>query len=292
MTRAILVVVAVFLPGTAAWGQETYTIRLKGVGEGETTAYEDTHITEMKTRQLDARGAVAGQRRDHSSRCVVYRETLLEIDPAAKQVKRLRRQCDKATQEINGKGEVLPIQGKAYRVERGPDGYRVQFEGTPPSPDFVRQLEESFRDRQDVNPLHAMLPDRPVQAGEVWSFDPRPVLQAWPRPSAVRVGVDRATGKGKLVRVYRQGERLFGVLEFRVEAPVLGVEFGSRKAEQLPGARVRLTIDVDACIDGSVSTFGLRLVDELRVQMELPGASGQRIEGTITEQHLRTETRK
>ncbi len=71
----------------------------------------------------------------------------------------------------------------------------------------------------------------------------------------------------------------------------MSVEFGSRSATPEAGTRLAVTITVDACIDGSASTFALKMVDELTVQMQLPGPQGQRIVGAIIEQHLRHETR-
>jgi hypothetical protein len=51
-------------------------------------------------------------------------------------------------------------------------------------------------------------------------------------------------------------------------------------------------VTVDGCIDGSAGTFALRMQDDLSVQMQLPGpSSGQRIAGTISEHHVRSETR-
>ncbi len=292
MVRVLLVVVGLMLFPGIVWGQESCAIRLKPAGEGETTRYEDTLTTEMRTRQVDSSGYVVADRRDHSVRRAVYTETLQELDGATQQPKRLRRQCEKATLEVNGKGMCLPYHGKSFVVERGAEGCRVRFEGDPPSQEFVRQLEAGFRDKKDASPLPGMLPAQGVQVGESWAFDPRPLLTAWPKPPQVCVDLEKAKGTGKLIRTYRQGERLFGVLEFRAEAPVGGVTVGSRQATVAPGAKLEVAVDVEACIDGSASTCTLRLADELTVHMEMPGPPGQKIEGTIAEQHVRTETRR
>jgi hypothetical protein len=155
----------------------------------------------------------------------------------------------------------------------------------------VRQLEEGFRAKKEGSPLDTMLPAKAVQAGEGWSFDPRPLVLAWPKPPQMRLDLARAVGTGKLVRTYQKGERRFGVLEFRVEAPVAGVAFGTREATPLPGSKLAVAVDVEACIDGGASTFALRMTDELTANIELPGPQGQKIEGTISERHIRTESR-
>jgi hypothetical protein len=266
---------------------EAYTLRLKPPGAGETTRYEDTLTTEMTTRQGEAAGEPL---RDHSVRRAVYRETVLERDPGG-QVKRFRRQCDAATLQLNKKENLLPFHGRAFTVERGPQGCRVQFEGQPPPADFVRQLEEGFGRKKDVNPLEGMLPGKAVKVGETWLFDPRPLLEAWPKPVQVRTDLAKASGTGKLGKVYQRDGRRFGVLEFRVEVPVVGVDYGPRPASLEPGARLAFSLSADACIDGTASTFALRMQDELRVQVRIPGPQGRAILGSISEDHVRTETR-
>ena len=52
---------------------------------------------------------------------------------------------------------------------------------------LVRQMEEGFRQKKDVNPLEGMLSAKAVQVGETWSFDARPLLLAWPKPPQVRI---------------------------------------------------------------------------------------------------------
>jgi hypothetical protein len=278
--------------GSQARAQEAYTIRLKPPGDGETTRYEDTLTTEMTTRQTDASGHDVAGRRDRSVRRAVYQETVLQRDPATGAVRSLRRRCDTATLEVNKKETHLPYHGRIFTVERGPDGCRVRFEGTPPPDEFVRELEEGFARKKEANLLEEMLPRKAVRPGETWSFDPRPLLQAWPKPSQVRLNEDGTVGTGKLVKVLRQDGRLFGVLEFGVEVPVLEVDFGTRGAALEPGARMTVMLNVEGCIDGTASTFALRMQDELTVRVRLRTPSGQPVTGTLFEQHVRTETRR
>jgi hypothetical protein len=102
---------------------------------------------------------------------------------------------------------------------------------------------------------------------------------------------DKATGAGKLTSVQQRDGRLFGTLEFRVEVPVVGVDYGPRPATLEPGARMAFSLALDACIDGGASALLLRMHDELRVLVRLPGPEGQRLTGSISEEHLRTEAR-
>ncbi len=190
------------LIGGGARAQESYVVRLKGAGQGETTRYEDTLTAEMLTKQVDASGFVVSNRRDHSLRSTNYQETLLEVDANTRQPTRLRRQCDKATLEVNGKGSVLPYHGRSFIVERGASGCRVHFEDPAPPDAFVHELEEGFSRKKDVDPLAGMLPTKAVQCGETWPFDPGPLLAAWPKPPAVRTDQAKATGVGKLCKVY------------------------------------------------------------------------------------------
>jgi hypothetical protein len=290
--RALLLAVCLGLtvnaPRALAQQAEAYTIRLRPPGAGETTRYEDFLTTDMTTRQGEA---ASKPLRDHSERRVVYQETILERDPASGQVRRFRRQCDTATLKRDWMTSLLPYHGRTFVVERRPHGCRVRFEGAPPPADFVRELEEGFGRKKDANPLEGLLPGKAVKVGETWSFDPQPLLEAWPKPAQVRTDLAKASGTGKLSKVYRRDGQLFGVLEFRVEVPVLGVDYGRRPATLEPGARLAYSLTVDACIDGAASTFSLRMQDELRVEVRIPVPQGRPILGSISEEHDRTETR-
>jgi hypothetical protein len=289
-TLPLAVCLALLLPAARAEAQETYTIHLKPPGEGETTRYEDTLITEMTTRQTDASGVLVAKRQDRSVRRAVYQETILQRYPMSGKIRSFRRQCERATLEVNKKETQLPYHGRAFTVERDPEGCRVCFEGAAPPEEFVHGLEEGFARKKDHDPLAGLLPGKAVSAGESWACDPRPLLQAWPKPDQVRVAADRARGTGRLSKVYRRDGQLFGVLEFRVEAPVAGVEFGGRAALESDAA-LTFVLTVDACIDGAASTFALRMQDELRVRVRLPAPVGQQVTATLAEEHVRTETR-
>ncbi len=291
MPRLFPLAVCLGLAVAPAQAQEAHSIRLKPAGDGETTRFEDTLTTEMCTRQADAAGYAVAARKDRSVRRAVYQETILTRDPATGTITRLRRQCETATLEVNQKETLLPYHGKAFTVERGADGCRVRFEGTPPPEDFVRELKSGFARKKDVNVLDALLPRRPVRPGDTWEFDAKPLLRAWPKPEQVRLNADGAAGTGKLVKVEKRDGRLFGVMEFAVEVPVLGADFGPRAATLEPGAHRTIVLSVEGCVDGSASTLTVRMQDELTVRVRLPSPSGQRITGTLIEQHTRTETR-
>jgi hypothetical protein len=290
-TTLLAVCFGLALGSPRAQAQEAYTIRLKPHGAGETTRYEDTLTTEMTTRHVDLGSGQVHERRDQSARRAVYQETVLERDPTTGQLTRFRRQCDTATLHLNQKESVLPYHGRAFIVERGPQGCRVKFEGAPLPADFVRDLEEGFGKKKDVNLVEGMLPGKAVKVGEGWSFDPKPLLRAWPKPAQVRMDLEKATGAGKLTKVHQQNGRLFGVLELQVEVPVVGVDYGPRPATLEPGARMAFSLTLDGCIDGGASTYSLRMHDELHVLVRLPTPEGQRLTGSISEEHVRTETR-
>jgi hypothetical protein len=290
-TRSLAVCLGLVLATSQVRAQETYTIRLRPPGPGETTRCEDTLTTEMTTRLTDPSGAQEAHGKDQSVRRAVYQETILQRDPAMGAVQRLRRQCETATLEVNNKQTRLPFHGKTFTVERGPTGCRVRFEGQAPAEQLVRDLEEGFAHKKDVNIIDEMLPRQPVRCGDTWRFDPKPLLVAWPKPPQIHINADGAVGRAKLMKVTRREGRLFGELEFDIEAPVVGVDFGPRAATLEPGTRLTVLVTVEACIDGSASTFTLRMQDQLIARVLLANPSGQRITSTLSEQHLRSETR-
>ena len=83
----------------------------------------------------------------------------------------------------------------------------------------------------------------------------------------------RAAGTGRLTRVYRKEGRLFGVLTFRVAAPIAAV--GEKKLQADAGSKLGLDVSLDCCIDGGVSSGTLQASFQVRAGTAVPTPDGQ-----------------
>src|SRR5262249_33006015 len=222
MSRGALAAALLF--AGAARGQEAYPVKVKEAGPGDVRQCDVRHSTQTSTKLVGTTGTVLDEQSTSNALHAVYRETVLARDAGDRLPARLRREYQKAVAWAGGKPEELPYQGKAVLVEKGAGGYRFRVEGGAAlAGAAARELEREFNrgDRLDLQRL--LLPAAPVRVGEEWKIDMAPVARDWQGKTSLEVDVVRSSGSGRLTRVYRQDGRLFGVMAFRLEMPVVGV---------------------------------------------------------------------
>jgi hypothetical protein len=104
----------------------------------------------------------------------------------------------------------------------------------------------------------------------------------------IDLDLDRASAKGKLVRVYRKDGQQHGVLEITVDLPIKAMRDKTGKMTMRPGAAFRFVCTFDGCIDGS-ATAG-EFVG--KVTMSGTGTTISRGVQTVTEMDVRFTTRQ
>jgi len=167
-------------------------------------------------------------------------------------------------------------------IEKKEGFYRFSVEGGALLEDeATRLLDREFNREDDLDLQRLILPGRAVRLDETWSIDMAPVARAWQGTTAMAIAAARSTGTGRLAKVYRKDDHLYGVMAFRLEMPIasLGVEKSVRPDA---GARVLMDITLDCCIDGTSSSGTLRASFWVDGTATVPTGDGQQTRLTFS----------
>src|SRR5262249_26891361 len=117
----------------------------------------------------------------------------------------------------------------------------------------VEHLDREFnkeRDTQlDFNRL--ILPKKAVRVKESWAIDVAALAKDLEKLTYLEIDAGKSSAKGKLIRVYRKGGRLFGVLEMNMVITGKAIKMQELKIDLKPPCKLNLKVTLDVCIDGS-----------------------------------------
>jgi len=266
-----------------------YTIQLRDVAAGEETHISLTSTSVVTTKVTDTGGKVIVDDKDESGDIFVYTQTTSERPNKDSPPTRARRQYEKAEETKKGQVKRFGFHDKPVLIEKKGDKWEFRYEGGAELP-----LEDSivvYRDFDDTSPakkdpVQEMLPKNPVKVGETWSLNAEAVAKLLPITSICTLDAAKATGTGKLLRVYKQGERQCGVMEFTLTFPVTRV-FADMVNE---GSRISVKITVDGCIDGT--SPAVSVTDEGNLTYHLSSTEGAKDTTTMIAQGTRQFVRK
>jgi hypothetical protein len=275
-------------PASAA-AQQTYAIKLKEVGKGESVQVERTFSETNETQIESAKGAQ--KQVDKKVQNFGFKETVLEKTGQDRPTA-LQRAYDKAEITVNDKAQKLSIQGQTVVIEKKDGKYRFQIPQSKDSAESARVLSEEFgRDESDLQRL--FLPRRPVRIKDPWDLELAPLIKELSR--SLVVDADKAAGTGKLLEVRKDKDgRLFGKMQFQVELPLKEmVTAGGEKVPLQAGAKMTVDLTLDACIDGSLESGVLKSESSMSGTALLRNSKdGARIKMVLDSKSLRQETRK
>jgi hypothetical protein len=283
MRRCALLVAAVFFFVAPVVAQDAYPITIKEPAKGDVRLCDVRQSTLSSTKIVGPGGGqplhekAASNAQQH-----VYRETVLERQPGQRRPTRLRRQYEKAAIWTEGKQTMLPYQGKSVLIESREGVYVFSFEGGAAlAGEADRLLDREFNREDDLDLQRLILPKRAVRLDEAWAIDMMPIARAWEKNTLMTVDAGKSVGSGRLTKVYQKDGRRFGVLAVRLEMPItaLGAEKPMRTDA---GARVRMDVALDCCIDGTSSTGTLRASFWVDGSAAVPTGDGQRARLTFT----------
>jgi hypothetical protein len=236
MRRSCVALIVLLLLVSAGKAQ-TYKIQLRiDPDEKKSVSIHSTSEQDVDSRIRDADGKEVKKRQFKHSLVEEYTETVLE--KGDKRPGKFRRVYSKA---VDGKKE-LPHQGRKLRYEKQAAGYKVSAEDDKDLPDAVaKRLGAEAAGQTLLDSITPLLPDKPVKVGETWTVSGKALAAA---VQGATLDVDKSKGSGKLVKVYRKGKRLFGVIEFKED---LILKFKDKEST----GKVAIRGSVDAVIDGS-----------------------------------------
>jgi hypothetical protein len=241
-----LAIVPALLLGGPVRGQQTFQLRLKPRGQGCESTLDFSSRLRLALTKYDSLGQQTADDLNVRKSRMTCTTTTLEMN--GEQNVRERRVYSRAVSSINGGDEQPePFQGKTllFIVKDGTS--RVLTEsGAPLAEDLVARLERQSSQWNSMTPRYEdMLPARPVQVGESWPID----AASWVKRSDVELQVVRASSQ--LMQVYRKQNRLYGIIETRVEIAMKTMTVSGRKLTMQPGSRITAHTITDVCIDGT-----------------------------------------
>lgn len=270
--RFTLAALAALLASPALSGAaETYTIKLKQPGKGDVVRY-DIKMSQQYNRVIrdaDKKDSEKplGKESGKVSQVSAFKEEIVEREPG-KRPTRLRRTYTKAEIKQGDTTKAYPWQGKTLLIDKKAKGYEFKLEGDRL---LIGQealpLAMEFPEEEQVKLDRLFLPRNAVAVGEEWKLDLDALVKEMTRSGSLEIDRDKATGTGKLVKVYQKGGRRYAVWTVRYELPLKSLGKGEGKMTAEAGSKQKAEFTYDGCIDGTSTS----VTTKIRYQMKVAG---------------------
>ncbi len=234
---------------------EKYTIKFRKAAKGDSTLVSRDESSDTKT-VIQSEEKVVQSAEQKVREVFKYREDILE-KPAGKRATRLTRTYEKAETTRDGKSREFGFQGKTVLIEKKDGKYRFLYaDGKELSKDDAAPLVKEFaKEKDEEDDLdHMIMPKSAVAEGETWKLQMSNILKQMSQDDKLAFDAAQASGTGKLVRVYTKDGSQFGVMEFTIELPIKQMGDPGSRIDFKSGSSFTLTMNLDACIDGSLPT--------------------------------------
>ncbi len=232
----------------AASADDPITLKVRRPSKGEVV--KETK-TEDATATVEAKkGEQKGMKEVLSSSRAVYTEEVVDKKDTDKKPTKLTRKYESWEVTREGKKLDLGLDGKTVTISKGFEKWTFEVDGKAVAGEAVALLNKEFNaDEPDTDEL--MLPKKAVKAGDSWELDGKLVAKAF--ADDLKVDPDKVKATGKLLKVYDIDKAKYGIIEYSMELPIIGVPLDGKVSDTLPGSKVLLTLVVDACVDGTTA---------------------------------------
>jgi hypothetical protein len=292
------------LAGLFAWAaapaaEESHTIKRKELAAGEAAQVERTD-TLKTTTLLVAKSAKSGDKgdtkfidkTDTTAESYAYKETVLEREGG--QPTKFERAYTKAQLTAGGPAADLPFKDKTVVIEKKGERYTFTYKGgkalSPVEAQFLElEFNRTAAERGEV--ARPTPPTGSVEVDKEWKLDAAEMLKPLEKGGELSFDTAKATGTGRLAKVYKKDDKTFGELRYTVKVPLRSFGQGTAKLNLKAGSSATFDVTQDVCIDGTADTGVLRTKTELSAKGTLPTPQG---DGDLTLTILREtqETRK
>lgn len=236
--------------GFAPAADEAVTLKMKKATKGDVLKESKTEDVDT-TIQVSANGMKQTVDQGGTSKSV-YTEEVLEKGEKDKKATKLKRTYETLDVTRAGKKQDLKMEGKAVIIEKGKEKYTFTMDGGgDPSKDVTDMLDKEFNKKGEDEMEDLMMPKKAVKVGETWEVDAKSLTKVF--AEEMSVDEEKAKVTGKLVKLYDKDKAQWGVIEFTIELPVTAVTIEKDvKADATEGSKLKMTVTLDACVDGTV----------------------------------------
>jgi hypothetical protein len=151
-------------------------------------------------------------------------------------------------------------------------------------------LEQEFANKSDKNTSQLMMPKTPVKAGDEWKVDMAPLLEDFNKRSQMEGNAAKATGTGKVIKLYKKDGRQYGELLIKMSIPVTAAGQGKSRLKFSEGSTLVIEGRMDVCIDGSATAGAMTLKTKLEATGPIPDLEGGKVTITSTGDGTQTQS--
>ncbi len=289
-----LLVLIALVAAAAPLRDDGYTIKIKKSGQGDVTKQDKEETDDNSFKLVGPDGKALKENKEERTVTQSYKETILAKEKGKKPTK-LRREYTKAVVKVGDKETTLPYQGKTVVIEKKDGKYHFTIEGgeelTGKDAELLnRSFNKGGDDSDDDEMEKTFLPKKPVKEGDTWTIDGAAIVKAFEKDAKqpIPVDKDKAIGKGKLLRAYKEGGRQYGDFDIDLDVPLKG-EFPLGPGQTAPiqaGSKMTMKVQIKkGCIDGTASDGNVEMAFHMDLTATFKGPDGKEYKITINSKH-------
>lgn len=253
MSRISWIAVSAMLLSPLAAPAQEYTIKLAKPTAGEQFQVKTDNATDVEFKLLDSNGTAVMDKTEHKLHTFIFRETVVETGPGGEPV-RVKRTYKKAQRTKDDDRRTFPFQGETVLIEKKDGAFAFQIiDGEAVEGEDAKELSEEFNKGGAQKMLKAFAPRKAVKLDEPWKFDVAQIAKDFGKDGKIEIDAAKSTGVGKLVKVYQENGKQFGVIELTITLPVSHISHEDNKKPAKEGSKIVIKLEADRCIDGGIA---------------------------------------
>jgi hypothetical protein len=280
-------VASVFVATAAQAADEAVTIKVKKSAPGDVADTSKTEKGSNKTT-VTIKGKDQAQERGGSGK-FAYREEIIERPADAKRATKLKRIYKTAEVVRENKTEDLGLAGKTVLIEKKDNKYEFTIDGKPVAGPAAEILGREFAKEKQLTE-EDFFPKEPVKVGGTWKIDVAKVAKELADEGMI-VDPAKSTATGKLIKTYDKAGAKFGILELNMDMTVTTLKGEGQEIPLKEGSKVNITMNADACIDGTLDTGKAKMTMKANLSGEVMGMS-IKIELNMAQENESEEVKK
>jgi hypothetical protein len=284
---ALLALALVIASRPLAAADDTYTIKFKELGKGETGSYDVTEKMELFVQLANAGGEKFVDVLAKADVKTVFWQRVLE-KPDGEPPTRVLRGYGEARLTLQGEKTILPFEGKHVRMERKGNKTSVVIDGVKEGAGKHETLLRA--EVVDSLSMSAFLPRKPVKLKESYRFDGKPLADyIRARVKDVQFDLTKLDGIGRLTEVSEKDGKPFAKVVTYLEIPIKSVTADGKKYLMRAGDKMVMQINFDICMDGSTHVGTVKVVPYISLNAGVE-AEGQKVTMKLVYKGERTVT--
>lgn len=270
MSAITTIFLLAFLPAPAAPEPTTYSIKIRDTQQGDVD-----DVTQEEKSKIELSINLGGEKDKapvaNASR-YAYKEEVLEKAEEEQHPTKVKRTYSKARLTKDGKESTLPYEGKEVLIEKKGDNYVFSLDGKDLEGEDAEELDNEWnKERSDLK-NEDLLPKKPVKLNETWKIDAGLLIKDLEKTDQLEGDAKNSKASGKLVKVYKKGEQLFGVMEIEFVLAVKSFKSEGMEYTTKDESKIEIHMVIDTAIDGTDSEATVKRTSKGELILDVPGS--------------------